>query len=191
MSALRGALAVALLAPALLSAQQRPRAGLWADAGFGLGYLRLTCADCEAANAFGTAYTVSIGGRPSPDVLIGIEGQVWSGTEGTLHEQVRSVNLVAQWYPWRKLGLFLRGGTGLVDGLVVPLDTSTAPAPVRGQGLGLAVTLGWDLPISRRFALTFQIGDQIVALGDLALPAFTADDTIAYVSRLSVGLTLR
>ena len=57
-------------------------------------------------------------------VLVGIEGQVWSGEGDGRREEMRSVNLVAHWYPWgQRNGIFVRGGTGLVAGTVVVHDT--------------------------------------------------------------------
>ena len=175
-------------------AQRLPaRSNLWIDAGVGYGRLRVQCLSCSSPTSVGgTAVTVSIGGTPSRYVLLGVEGQVWTGSDAGIHEQVRSINLVVHWYPWGlHNGLFLRGGTGLVDGIVAPNDTTRARASVKGQGLGISISAGCDLPLGRHFALTLQAGDQIAALGDLLVLGSKADDTIAYVSRFSVAFTLR
>jgi hypothetical protein len=188
LSTLLGALVVA---PA--AAQRRPRSGLWMDAAVGYGRLRVTCLSCSnKSDVGGTTVTVSIGGSPSRYVLLGVEGQVWTGTDAGIAERVRSLNLVAHWYPWGlHNGLFLRGGTGLVDGVVALDDTTGQKRAVKGQGLGISISLGYDIPLNRHFALTLQAGDQIAALGDLLVLGSKADDTIAYVSRFSVALTLR
>ena len=136
--------------------------------------------------------TVSIGGSPSRYVLLGVEGQVWTGSDAGLSERVRSVNLVVHWYPWGlRNRLFLRGGTGLVDGMVALNDTLGQKHAVKGQGLGISISLGYDIPLNRHFALTLQAGDQIAALGDVLVLGTPSDDTIAYVSRFSVAITLR
>jgi hypothetical protein len=125
-------------------------------------------------------------------VLLGVEGQVWTGLEGALHERVRSINLVAHWYPWGiRDGFFLRGGTGIVDGTVIASDSTGQQVLVKGTGLGISVSLGYDIVLSRRLAVTLQAGDQISALGDMQQSGVTADDTIAYLSRLSIALTFR
>jgi hypothetical protein len=182
-------LSALIVAPA--AAQRRPRSGLWADAALGYGRLRLTCLSCSPIGTGGTTVTVSIGGSPSRYVLLGVEGQVWTGSDAGIPERVRSVNLVVHWYPWGlSNGLFLRGGTGLVDGIVAPNDTTPRTA-VKGQGLGISISVGYDIPLNRHIALTLQAGDQIAALGDLLVLGAKADDTIGYVSRFSVAITLR
>lgn len=185
-------MALSLAAGEMAAQRPRSRAGAWMDAGIGYGRLRLTCQDCPPLGISGRAVTVTLGGAPSRYVLLGVEAQVWTGSDDDLDEQVRSINVVAQYYPWgRSNGFFLRGGTGLVDGRVAPLDTTAVRARARGRGIGISISAGYDLAITPRLALTFQAGDQIAALGDLVLPSGSADDTIGYVSRLSVALTLR
>jgi|SRR5579859_5712891 len=191
--ALLGMLLGACLAPS--AAAQRPpaRTNLWVDAAVGYGRLRVTCLTCSnTAGVGGTTVTVSIGGAPSRYVLLGVEGQVWTGSDAGIASQVRSVNLVAHWYPWGlHNGLFLRGGTGLVDGVVALDDTTGQKRAAKGKGLGISISLGYDIPVNRHFGLTLQAGDQIAALGDLLVLGAKADDTIAYVSRFSVAATLR
>ena len=163
------------------------------DAALGYGRLRVQCLSCSNVTSVGgTTVTVSIGGSPSHYVLLGVEGQVWTGSDGGIRERVRSVNLVVHWYPWGlSNGLFLRGGTGLVDGIVALNDSTGQKHAVTGQGLGISVSLGYDIPLNRHLALTVQAGDQIAALGDLLVLGSKADDTIAYVSRFSLAFTLR
>jgi hypothetical protein len=177
------------------AAAQRPpaRTNLWFDAALGYGRLRVTCLTCSNTSSVGgTTVTVSIGGTPSRYALLGVEGQVWTGSDAGIAERVRSLNLVVHWYPWGlHNGLFLRGGTGLVDGIVALDDSTGQKRAVKGKGLGISISLGYDIPVNRHFALTLQAGDQIAALGDLLVLGAKADDTIAYVSRFSVAVTLR
>lgn len=189
---LAAGLAAGLATPA--AAQRRSRNGFWMDGGAGYGRVRVVCLRCQNdRGANGAAVTLSVGGTVSRYVLVGVEGQVWNGFEGGLHEAVRSLNLVAHWYPWgQRNGFFLRGGTGLVDGTVIASDSTGQQVTVKGSGLGISLSVGYDLALSRHLALTFQAGDQISALGDLvATGGIPADDTIAYLSRLSVALTFR
>lgn len=177
-----------------VAAQRRSRSGFWMDGAVGYGRVRVVCLDCRNdRGADGTALTLSAGGSVSRYVLVGVEGQVWNGLASGLKERVRSVNLVAQWYPWGPHnGLFLRGGTGLVDGTVIASDSSGRQVTVQGAGVGISISLGIDVLLSRRLALTVQAGDQLSALGDLvAIGGLAADDTIAYLSRFSVGVTWR
>jgi hypothetical protein len=174
-------------------AQYRRRSGVWLDAGAGIGRLRVSCRTCSPpASAGGYAIDIAIGGAMSKYVLLGVEGQVWTGSDAHVDEQVRTLSVVAQWYPWPKTGFFVRFGTGLVDGHVAPNDSVAVRTAVKGKGVVMGVSLGWDQPISRHLAITAQAGDQIAALGDITTASGgLSDDTIAYVSRLSIALTLR
>ena len=180
----------ALPARAQVAARLRPRSGLWMDAGAGYGRLRLTCQGCNIGGIDGAVFTVTAGGSPSRYVHLGLEGQIWTGIDAGRKEQVRSIAAVAQWFPWgRHNGFFFRGGTGLSDGIIAPIDT--AASTVRGLGVLMSISMGYDFTIGRHFALTLQAGDQIAALGDLVVNGTKADDTIGYISRFSMVFTVR
>jgi hypothetical protein len=185
------ALLLALAARAA-PAQVPYRGGLWADIGVGPGRLHLTCTTCSAiAAAGGIEVTVSVGGAPTRNVLLGVEGQVWTRTTGTLDQRVRSLIAIVQWYPWEDAGFFVRAGTGLVQGPVTPVASGAQPATVQNTGIGLDLGAGWDFPVSRHFGLTVQAATHIAALGDLTVNGQPANDVIAYVSRIGVALVLR
>jgi hypothetical protein len=190
------AVAVALLGAFLAgpaAAQERVRNGFWADAGVGYGRLRVRCTTCSGVGtAYGGTVTVTLGRSLSRTVVLGLEGQVWSSWEAGPREQVRSLTVVAQWYPFVGRRFFLRGGTGIVQGPVVPSGTGASPASVRGTGVGLTLGVGYDLPLGKHFGLAAQAASHVAALGDLTLPGdITLDDTIAYVTRISVALVVR
>jgi hypothetical protein len=193
----RSAAVVAGLLGALASgpaaAQEPARTGFWLDAGAGYGRLRVRCADCSSTGtAYGGTVTVTLGRSLSRKVVLGLEGQVWTSWEEGAREQVRSLTVVAQWYPFRLRRFFVRGGTGLVQGPVVPSGTGALPESVKGTGVGLTLGVGYDLPLGERFGLAVQAASHVAALGDLALADHTTlDDTIAYVTRLSVALVVR
>lgn len=173
------------------AAQARSRSGFWMDGVAGWSRLKLVCRTCsDDVHARGTMVTLALGGTPARTVLLGVEAQLWSGSDAGVGQRVRSVALVAQWYPWRS-GFYVRGGTGLANGRVAPADTAATHTAVRGRGISISLAAGYDLAVSRQFALTAQAASQVTALGDLVLPGHTADDTVAYLTRLSVGLTLR
>lgn len=187
------ALVAALALTSAAQAQYQRRSGIWLDAGAGIGRLRVSCRSCSPpASGSGYAIDISIGGAASKYVLLGVEGQVWTGSDAQVDEQVRTLSVVAQWYPWPKTGFFVRFGTGLVDGHVAPNDSVAVRTAVKGRGVVMGASLGWDQPITRHLAITAQAGDQIAALGDITTASGgLSDDTIAYVSRLSLALTLR
>jgi hypothetical protein len=182
--------AVLAAAPAL--AQVPRRGGLWMDAGAGYGRLRLTCATCSGiAAADGTEVTVTAGGAPSRNVLLGLQAQTWSSNGAPSWQRVRSLIAVVQWYPWPAAGWFVRAGTGIVQGPVSPEASGAQPGVAQGTGIGLDFGLGYDLPLSRHFGLTVQAATHIAALGDLEVAGQPANDVIAYITRIGVALVLR
>ena len=185
------ALLLALAARAA-AAQVPYRGGLWADVGIGPGRLRLTCTTCSAiAAAGGIELTVSVGGAPTHNVLLGVEGQLWTRTTGSLDQRVRSLLAIVQWYPWAEAGLFVRAGTGVVQGPVTPVASGAEPATVQNTGIGLDLGAGWDFPVSRHFGVTIQAATHIAALGDLTVNGQPANDVIAYVTRIGMAVVLR
>jgi hypothetical protein len=60
-----------------------------------------------------------------------------------------------------------------------------------GTGVGLSFGAGWDIPLSRHFALTLNGSMFVTAIGDIILPGRTVDDVITSTYALSVGLVLR
>lgn len=186
----------ALLLGALVTqpaaAQTASRPGLWIDAGIGVGYLRLTCANCSGVAANGAALTVSAGGGVTRNVLLGVQGQQWqSATGGTSRQTVRSVLAVAQWYPWKAMRLYIRGGTGIVQGTVAPKAAGAQPGTARGTGVLIALDAGYDFLLSHHFGVAVQVGEQIAGLGDLTVGGVLANDVIAYVTRVGVALVWR
>jgi hypothetical protein len=174
--------------------------GLWVDAGASYAYMRLTSGQNllngqqiqGVTYAGGMAVTVSVGGSPAQNVLLGVQGQEFRSAGGGTAQRVRSLLAVVQWYPWAGMGLFARVGTGIVQGPVEPPDTaSAAGGSVSGTGVAFALGVGYDFPVSRHFGLTVQAATHINALGDLTRGGQTAYDVIAYVSRIGVAIVYR
>jgi hypothetical protein len=176
-------------APAPQPAPNRP--DFWVDAGIGFGRLRLTCASCSSiVAATGPAYTVSVGGAPSRNVLIGVQGDLWQSS-GAPRQQVQTVVAMVQWYPWPTAGWFIRGGVGIVRGSVALTADTTGAQSTRGTGVALTVAAGYEFALTRRFGVALQAATNVAALGDLAVGGATANDVIAYVSRIGVALVWR
>lgn len=174
--------------------------GLWMDAGVGYGYMRLTSGQNllngqqiqGVTYAHGMAVTVTVGGAPAKNVLLGLQGQEWRSAGGGIRQRVRSILAVVQWYPWDGMRLFFRAGTGIVQGPVEAPDTATTqPGTVSGTGVAFAIGLGYDFPVTRHFGLTVQAATHVNALGDLTRGGQTAYDVIAYVSRIGVAVVYR
>lgn len=160
--------------------------GLWLDAGFGYGHVRLTCVTCpKVVAATGAAVTVTAGFTPARNVLLGLQAQQWSSTGGSVSRHVSSLLAVVQWYPWPATGFFVRGGNGIVRG------PGAQASSTQGTGVGLALGLGYDVKVNRRLGLTVEAATNISAFGDLIVDGQPADDVIGYVSRLGVAVVLR
>jgi hypothetical protein len=184
--------AVGALAGAPAAAQQRDHTGFWIDAGLGYGRLRLVCATCSSVGtARGGFATLTLGRSMSERVVLGLEGQLWSHWGRGADEQVRSLTLVAQWYPWIRTHFYLRGGTGIVQGPVAPSVAGTPRETVQGTGVGLMLGVGYDVPLDRHLAIAVQVSSHVAALGDLRLQGVTLQDTIAYVTGIALTVVYR
>lgn len=182
---------LALLAGSL-AAQRPQRSGLWGEIAPGVGHARLACAGCpdvETSNGVTTQFR--IGGTISRHVLIGVETfSMIDRPFGVTSEDSTSAEsgtfaVIVMVFPG-KSGLFFKGGVGTSYGdFVIAADTSS------GVGMGLTFGMGWDFPISRKFAVTGNVGTYVTALGDIVLPGRRVDDVIATMYQLSVGFTFR
>lgn len=167
------------------------RPDFWMDAGIGFGRLRLTCASCSnIVAATGPAYTISVGGAPSRNVLIGVQGDLWQSS-GAPRQQVQTVVAMVQWYPWPTAGWFIRGGVGIVRGSVALTADTTGAYSTQGTGVALTFAAGYEFALTRRFGVALQAATNLAALGDLVVGGATANDVIAYVSRIGLALVWR
>ena len=180
------------LASSAAGAQERMRSGFWLDAGVGYGRMRVTCSNCTEVNTeHGGTVTLTFGRSLSRRAVLGLEGQIWSSWESGPHEQVRSLTVVVQWYPFLREHFFVRGGTGIVQGPVVQSVSGAQPESVKGTGVGLTLGVGYDFPLDKHVAIAVQAASHIAALGDLDLGGVVMNDTIAYVTRFAVALVFR
>jgi hypothetical protein len=192
-AAVLGALAASPAAAQAPAPEPKPsRPDFFLDAGVGFGRLRLTCASCSSiVAATGPAYTISVGGAPSQNVLLGLQGELWSSGGAALRQQVQTLVVMVQWYPWPSAGFFVRGGVGVVRGSVALAADTTGAFSTKGTGVALTLNVGYDIALTRRFALAVQAATNVAALGDLAVGGATANDVVAYVSRIGVALVWR
>ena len=66
----------------------------------------------STGTAYGGTVTVTLGRSVSRTVVLGLEGQVWTSWEAGPRELVRSLTVVAQWYPDPGRRFFVRGRHG-------------------------------------------------------------------------------
>jgi len=188
-----------LLGAAPLAAQRPHRGGFWFELGGGPATARVACAGCsEVTTATGSSGYLRLGGTVSNGVLLGLELASFSDKsfgfrsdpDRKVKAETASLGVLALWYPWRG-GFFLKGGVGLAGGDFTVTPDSGKQRTVNGNGVGMTFGVGYDLKLSRRFALTATGGANIAAIGDLVLPTVTIDDAIASTYHLTIGLTVR
>lgn len=177
------------------------RSGLWGELGSGPGNVRVACSGCEdVVTAPGATSYVRIGSTISDHVLIGFEVFTFldeafgfSPGDSSTAAETGTAAIIIMWYPGRH-GLFFKGGVGAAFGqFSVPTDSGgvVSADTSAGGGIGLTFGLGWDLPISRKFAFTGNAATFVTALGDVVLPGRRVDDVIATMYSVSIGFTFR
>ena len=183
-------------------AAQRPsrphRGGLWGEFGFGPGYVRVACAGCtNVVSDNGQTSYLRIGGTASDHVLIGFEvfslldkAFNFSLDVSTSSAETATAAIIILWYPGRR-GLYFKGGVGIAAGqYTLPAGGAQADTAT-GVGIGLTFGTGWDWSISRKFAITANVGAYITAVGDIVLTGRRVDDVIATMYQASIGFTFR
>ncbi|HKA57591.1 MAG TPA: hypothetical protein VKD28_03180 [Gemmatimonadales bacterium] len=198
-------LAVTLLLGHGAAAAQKPsrphRSGLWGEFGFGPGYVRIACSGCEdVVGASGATSYLRIGGIVSDHVIIGFEAFSllnktlgYATPDSGTTAETGTAAIILMWYPGSR-GLFFKGGVGAAFGqFSIPSDSGGAALADTSTGGGIGITwgLGWDAPISRKFAFTGNAAVFVTALGDVALANRRVDDLIATMYTVSVGFTFR
>lgn len=202
----RLALVLLLGLPALSWAQdtparpkrQRPhRTGLWGEISAGIGSIRVACTGCaDPEFTPGSAGLVRLGGTLTDKVMLGWESAAFThevlgagSADSSTRSQIETISIVVLWFPWRS-GLFLKGGVGIAQGRFT-VAAGSAVDSTEGTGIGMTLGLGWDVPISRKFAITANAASIIAAPGDFVLPGRRIDDLIGSVYQVSVGITFR
>lgn len=180
--------AVALCGPA--AAQRRPhRTGLWFEIASGPAFSRVACAGCEdVVISPGSSGSILLGGVISDRVLIGVES--FGFGSDTLGFAAGTVTLDVLWFPWR-VGAFLKGGVGAAGGDFTVIDSTGTAIAAEGQGIALTFGVGWDFPISRKFAFTAHADAFITGIGDVVLPTTRVEDVIATLYQVAIGFTIR
>ncbi len=143
------AAAILLVLPSALDAQRRrgiresggrdgSRAGFWGSEGLGMGAqsFRFSGEDSFGPVLYQPTAALALGGTINSSFRVGAEGQAWINAMGSDVESMSSAMLIAQWYPIKSAGLFLKGGAGIGrTGLDRSDGTSSAD-------IGFATTVG-------------------------------------------------
>jgi hypothetical protein len=150
---------IALIGLALPAGAQRvvmERAGAALSVGGGVASAGLLCADCPGERENSLGWYIRTTGALTPSFLVGIETQRWSKTSDRGRpdeERDRMFFLlgVAQWYPVREQGFFLKGGVGYGR---VRLELPRQRISVESSGIALNAGAGIDFPFTPTVGLT-------------------------------------
>jgi hypothetical protein len=183
--------------PAETEAQAGARSGFWIEAGAGTGTVRSACSACPSVTvAYGRANHLRLGVSLSPRVLLGLEFFALRSSELALEEggatvdaETGSIAPIAIWYVGRS-GFFLKGGVGLAQGTYT-VESLSGPVTTERIGSAITFSVGYDIRLGSRLALTPSVGTYATAVGDVRLDGTIVDDLIATVYGAAIGLTLR
>jgi len=144
--------------PAALTAQEGRRGirevvgprrdGFWVMAGLGAGgeSYRLRGDDAGYVDAlYKPTITLKVGGTLGENVRLGVELFTWIDAHDDVVESVSSLQLVAQVYPSRDAGFFLKGGAGVGRSGLDASDGFTSA----DVGFAASVGVGWEVPVGR------------------------------------------
>jgi len=180
-------------------AQAQSRSGLWLEAGGGTGTIRIGCASClEPIALYGNSAYIRVGGTISRKVLLGVEtftltDRTFALSDGDSSVVVKNTMFapVALWYPWAG-GTYVKFGVGVASTDIRTPPREDTPAIVtNGIGSGLTFGAGFDIPLSKRFALTVNGGVYYSALGDVGVNGNLIDDVITTMYNVNFAVTIR
>jgi hypothetical protein len=187
----------AAVPPGRVLAQGEDRSGFWIAGGAGTGTVRSACSACPRVTvAHGTANHLRLGLGLAPRVLVGLEFFALRSSELELAEgtppvdaETGSIAPVVIWYVGRS-GFFMKGGIGLSRGTYT-VQSTAGPVTTERTGSSISFSIGYDIRIASRLALTASLGTYANAIGDVHLDGTVVDDLIATVYEAGVGLTFR
>jgi hypothetical protein len=152
----------------VVAGRPQTREGFWFNAGMGVG--SLGCQNCVARDT-GLSGGLSLGGRISDKVLLGIGTTGFAKSIGGEILTVGTLDARLRFYPARQSGFFLTGGIGV---------GSVSFAGESHFGAGVVLGVGWDIRVARNVSLTpFYNG--------FAMRSSIAD---ANVGQLGIGITI-
>jgi hypothetical protein len=144
------ALLTALLATTAFAQQAQTRQGFWIGGGMGYGSMGLGCSTCAGVGREGsvTGY-VKLGGTLRQNILLGVESNVWTKSEGPGRVTMGNFSGAAYWYPMATQGLFIKGGAGYSR---LSADDGTTSAS--DGGFGILGGVGYDIRAGRNMSIT-------------------------------------
>jgi outer membrane protein with beta-barrel domain len=144
------ALLTALLATTAFAQQAQTRQGFWVGGGMGYGSMGLSCSGCaDLGREGGLSGYAKLGGTLRQNILLGVEMNGWTKSEGGARVTMGNFSGAAYWYPMATQGLFIKAGAGYS---VLGVDDGSSTAD--DSGFGLLGGVGYDLRVGRNLSLT-------------------------------------
>ena len=191
---LRPALAAGLLVAILVGpparAQDEPqRKGFWFGAELGYGSLCLESSR-ESGRDGRFALALKAGWTVGPRFLLGAQANGWLLEGSNVNDPSEGANLgtflmITQIYPSRHHGFFVKAGAGYSR------LSDNRPTEHGSSGRGAIVGVGYDVPISKRWALTPIVNYNWGQLDDVPVVVPPIFDREYRAVDLMIGITLR
>jgi hypothetical protein len=131
-------------------------------------------------------FSLRLGGTPSQNWLIGAELFAW--VDGDLNDYydeysnvLSSAMMIAQFYPFREGGLYLKGGVGVAGNHVRTISPSGFIVRDEQSGLATVFGAGLDLRVGRKISITPTL--------DVHHQFFNRSEVRERIVSLGVGLT--
>jgi hypothetical protein len=143
--------ALLLSAAGTAQAQDAPlRQGFWIGGGLGYGSMGLSCDFCDGLDREGgVSGYFKLGGTLRPNVLLGVETNGWTKSQGGATVTVANLSGAAYWYPMTASGFFLKGGAGYSV-----LSEEDGFGTGSESGFGLLAGLGYDVRVGHNLSIT-------------------------------------
>jgi hypothetical protein len=144
------ALLTVVLASTSFAQQAQTRDGFWIGGGLGYGSLGLSCEGCaDVDRTGGISGYAKLGMTVRPNVLLGVEMNGWTKSEGDARVTLGNFSGAAYWYPMASNGLFVKAGAGYS---ALSADAGTGSAT--DTGFGLLGGVGYDIRMGRNMSIT-------------------------------------
>jgi outer membrane protein with beta-barrel domain len=144
------ALLTALLATSAFAQQAQTRQGFWVGGGMGYGSLGLSCTGCaDVGREGGVSGYAKLGGTLRQNILLGLETNVWTKSEGGGRVTLGNFSGAAYWYPMATQGLFIKAGAGYSN-----LSVDAGGSSASDGGFGWLSGVGYDIRAGRNLSIT-------------------------------------
>jgi hypothetical protein len=144
------ALLTAALVTSAFAQKAQTRDGFWVGGGMGYGSLGLSCEICgDVGRTGGLSGYAKLGGTLRQNILLGVEMNGWTKSEGAGRVTMGNFSGAAYWYPMPTQGLFLKAGAGYAV-----LSTDDGTENVSDTGFGFLGGVGYDVRVGRNLSIT-------------------------------------